>query len=216
MFRKGRFCVIVHRRRHAGPKHREVEGRTTARDGTTRSGVLLPGALRKRLLRPSLFELHASPPNPLIPTRDIGPYRLRGGLNLLTLRGEIPEGTHADSSSFLKTYLQLKSVFDINCRQIIRRQVYSQFPTGSDVVVKSRSPLQSTFRAPAPCARSAEPATDCRCLCRSLMARLSPHGVEFKCRRCKRVLLPRVPTSLALGSQSSQGWADVELVTEGR
>jgi len=48
------------------------------------------------------------------------------------------------------------------------------------------------------------------------MARLSPSGVELKCRRCKRVLLLRIPGSPALGSETSQGWANVELVTEGR
>jgi hypothetical protein len=30
---------------------------------------------------------------------------------------------------------------------------------------------------------------DCRCLCGSLLARLTPGGVELKCRRCKRTLV---------------------------
>lgn len=30
---------------------------------------------------------------------------------------------------------------------------------------------------------------DCRCLCGSLLARVTPAGIELKCRRCKRVLV---------------------------
>jgi len=30
-----------------------------------------------------------------------------------------------------------------------------------------------------------------RCVCGSLLARLTPHGVELKCRRCKRIVLVR-------------------------
>ena len=41
-------------------------------------------------------------------------------------------------------------------------------------------------------------ASDCRCLCGSLLARVIEQGVELKCRRCKRTLL--VP--LASESQS--------------
>lgn len=32
-------------------------------------------------------------------------------------------------------------------------------------------------------------ASDCRCVCGSLVARLVSGGVELKCRRCKRVLV---------------------------
>jgi hypothetical protein len=30
---------------------------------------------------------------------------------------------------------------------------------------------------------------DFRCCCGSLLARLTPHGVQLKCRRCKRTML---------------------------
>jgi phage FluMu protein Com len=30
---------------------------------------------------------------------------------------------------------------------------------------------------------------DCRCACGNLLARLTPRGIEVKCRRCKRVVL---------------------------
>ena len=33
------------------------------------------------------------------------------------------------------------------------------------------------------------PATECRCLCGNLVARVVKGGVELKCRRCKRMLL---------------------------
>ena len=39
----------------------------------------------------------------------------------------------------------------------------------------------------------ASPPGDCRCLCGSLLARLSEAGVELKCRRCKRILLVALP-----------------------
>ncbi len=40
-----------------------------------------------------------------------------------------------------------------------------------------------------------EPVRDSRCECGNLLARLTPRGVEVKCRRCKRVvLLPIGPT----------------------
>ena len=42
---------------------------------------------------------------------------------------------------------------------------------------------------PTPAAAFAEPASDCRCPCGSLLARLVPQGVELKCRRCKRTVL---------------------------
>ena len=29
--------------------------------------------------------------------------------------------------------------------------------------------------------------SDCRCACGSLMAKITPQGVEIKCRRCKRL-----------------------------
>jgi hypothetical protein len=35
----------------------------------------------------------------------------------------------------------------------------------------------------------ASDAVDHRCACGSLLARLSAHGVELKCRRCKRVVV---------------------------
>lgn len=35
---------------------------------------------------------------------------------------------------------------------------------------------------------------DLRCPCGSLMARLTAAGLELKCRRCKRVVLLRLPT----------------------
>jgi hypothetical protein len=34
---------------------------------------------------------------------------------------------------------------------------------------------------------------DLRCLCGSLMARVTSAGVELKCRRCKRVVVVPVP-----------------------
>jgi hypothetical protein len=43
---------------------------------------------------------------------------------------------------------------------------------------------------PEPCTAEAPGAPDeCRCPCGSLVARLTPRGVELKCRRCKRILL---------------------------
>ena len=42
-----------------------------------------------------------------------------------------------------------------------------------------------------------ERSDDCRCLCGSLLARLTDAGVELKCRRCKRTLLIRVPLAAA-------------------
>ncbi|HEY1372772.1 MAG TPA: hypothetical protein VGH50_09920 [Candidatus Binatia bacterium] len=42
-----------------------------------------------------------------------------------------------------------------------------------------------------------------RCTCGSLLARLLPHGLELKCRKCKRQVV--VP----LGNDS--GWMKVEL-----
>lgn len=32
-----------------------------------------------------------------------------------------------------------------------------------------------------------EKTKDCRCECGSLIARMTPEGVELKCRRCKRI-----------------------------
>jgi hypothetical protein len=44
-----------------------------------------------------------------------------------------------------------------------------------------------------PARRSGEAETprgdDFRCCCGSLLARLTPHGVQLKCRRCKRTIL---------------------------
>ncbi len=37
--------------------------------------------------------------------------------------------------------------------------------------------------------RPSEPATEVRCGCGSLMARVTARGLELKCRRCKRVVL---------------------------
>ncbi len=34
---------------------------------------------------------------------------------------------------------------------------------------------------------------DVRCACGSLIARLTPEGVELKCRRCKRVVVVPAP-----------------------
>ena len=42
---------------------------------------------------------------------------------------------------------------------------------------------------------------DCRCLCGSLVARITAEGVELKCRRCKRTLLVSFPAA-RLGSAS--------------
>lgn len=36
-------------------------------------------------------------------------------------------------------------------------------------------------------------ASDCRCVCGSLIARVVADGVELKCRRCKRTLVVAVP-----------------------
>jgi hypothetical protein len=56
-----------------------------------------------------------------------------------------------------------------------------------------------------PSRRPAEPERACcedfRCLCGSLLARVTPHGVQLKCRRCKRTML--VP----IVGQSSSGRA---------
>jgi hypothetical protein len=55
---------------------------------------------------------------------------------------------------------------------------------------------------PEPCTpRNPRASTECRCLCGSLVARLTRRGVELKCRRCKRILLvpwhdPGAPPSL--------------------
>ena len=48
---------------------------------------------------------------------------------------------------------------------------------------------------PAPTPLRAEPraADECRCLCGSLLARVTRAGVELKCRRCKRTLLVPLP-----------------------
>ena len=46
-----------------------------------------------------------------------------------------------------------------------------------------------------------EPHGDCRCLCGSLLARLTEAGVELKCRRCKRTLLIRVPMAARVSPQ---------------
>ena len=44
------------------------------------------------------------------------------------------------------------------------------------------------------------------------MARHTPRGIEHKCRRCKRLLLLRLPAEAALASEADQGWEDVELL----
>ena len=41
--------------------------------------------------------------------------------------------------------------------------------------------------------RVASEASDCRCVCGNLIARVVADGVELKCRRCKRTLLVAVP-----------------------
>ncbi len=48
-----------------------------------------------------------------------------------------------------------------------------------------------------------------RCHCGSLMARVTEHGIELKCRRCKRVVL--VATD-----HVSRDWVAVSLHREGR
>jgi phage FluMu protein Com len=50
----------------------------------------------------------------------------------------------------------------------------------SDVSCWPRSPEPSQM------ARELLP-IDCRCACGSLMAKITPQGIEIKCRRCKRV-----------------------------
>lgn len=44
------------------------------------------------------------------------------------------------------------------------------------------------------------PEDDCRCLCGSLLARVTERGVELKCRRCKRTLLVPLPPELRRGA----------------
>jgi hypothetical protein len=39
---------------------------------------------------------------------------------------------------------------------------------------------------------------DCGCVCRRLVARIVPGGVELKCRRCKRTMLVGLAGSYAL------------------
>lgn len=50
--------------------------------------------------------------------------------------------------------------------------------------------MSATTKAAAPprgaAARSRD---DCRCPCGNLLARITPRGIEVKCRRCKRVVL---------------------------
>jgi hypothetical protein len=48
-----------------------------------------------------------------------------------------------------------------------------------------------------------DPASDCRCLCGSLLARVVDGGVELKCRRCKRTVL--VPLAERVGTRSEVG-----------
>lgn len=52
----------------------------------------------------------------------------------------------------------------------------------------------------------AQDATDHRCACGSLLARLRAHGVELKCRRCKRVVV--IPWSAGVD------WHGVEVTWE--
>ena len=40
-----------------------------------------------------------------------------------------------------------------------------------------------------PAAPTPDAATECRCLCKRLLARATPEGIEVKCGRCQRVLL---------------------------
>jgi phage FluMu protein Com len=43
--------------------------------------------------------------------------------------------------------------------------------------------------------------TDARCACGSLLARVTPRGIELKCRRCKRiVVIPLGRTAAARAS----------------
>jgi phage FluMu protein Com len=54
----------------------------------------------------------------------------------------------------------------------------------------------------------AQPDSDCRCLCGSLLARVVDGGVELKCRRCKRTLLvpfeaPATPVATSAASVES-------------
>jgi phage FluMu protein Com len=44
--------------------------------------------------------------------------------------------------------------------------------------------MQRRSASPAP-----TPATECRCLCKRLLARATSEGIEVKCGRCQRVLL---------------------------
>jgi phage FluMu protein Com len=39
-----------------------------------------------------------------------------------------------------------------------------------------------------------------RCACGSLLAKVVPDGIEVKCRRCKRIVLIRLPTSKAMNN----------------
>lgn len=40
---------------------------------------------------------------------------------------------------------------------------------------------------------------DARCVCGSLLARITPEGIEVKCRRCKRVIVIPFPTDGSKG-----------------
>jgi len=55
-------------------------------------------------------------------------------------------------------------------------------------------------------ARGGRNQTDVRCHCGSLMARVTPQGIELKCRRCKRVVTVPVATA-------QRGWVTVKLST---
>jgi len=46
-----------------------------------------------------------------------------------------------------------------------------------------------------------------RCACGSLMARVTTHGIELKCRRCKRVVV-------VAAARARRGWTEVHLHTQ--
>jgi hypothetical protein len=46
---------------------------------------------------------------------------------------------------------------------------------------------------------------DFRCLCGSLLARVTPHGVQLKCRRCKRTMLVPIVGETSSGRAPPDG-----------
>jgi hypothetical protein len=72
------------------------------------------------------------------------------------------------------------------------------------VIVERRRP-RGPADAPSEGKGEAASCEDFRCFCGSLLARVTPHGVQLKCRRCKRTMLVPIVGQTSSGRAPPDG-----------